>query len=70
MNATGLKVTVMGTKFNLKAVRKDPEAVLYLKSGLVSLLSEKSGKNAIVHPVRRLCSITVTDTSALANRPE
>ncbi len=50
VNATGLKVTVMGTKFNLKAVRKDPEAVLYLKSGLVSLLSEKSGKNAIVHP--------------------
>lgn len=50
VNATVLKVTVMGTKFNLKAVRKDPEAVLYLKSGLVSLLSEKSGKNAIVHP--------------------
>ncbi len=50
VNATGLHVTVMGTEFNLKAFKNEPEAVLYLKSGLVSLLSEKSGKNAMVHP--------------------
>ena len=50
IDATGLKVEVLGTTFNLDAHREAATAELSLEEGSVSFLSTKTGESVIVEP--------------------
>jgi transmembrane sensor len=50
INAAGLDVTVLGTKFNLSARTKDPTATVYLADGCVKFTSTLTNDYAILKP--------------------
>lgn len=50
VKAHGLNVTVVGTSFNLNAGAEAKEAVLFLRSGLVRLFSDKNRQDVTVRP--------------------
>lgn len=50
VKARGLTVFVKGTTFNLKVVADEPDAILYLESGLVNFHSTKGNKTVSITP--------------------
>ncbi len=54
VNARGLNVSVLGTKFNLNVRVKAESAELYLESGRVQFTSTISNKSVILHPSQKV----------------
>lgn len=54
VNAKGLRVKVLGTKFDLLARKKEPKAELALEEGRVSFLSLLTGETAIMKPNQKV----------------
>lgn len=70
INTRELKVTVMGTKFNLDARNTADHATLYLEEGLVRLTSKLNGESVEIHPNEKAIlsyadgRITIVDNKA------
>ncbi|MDE7443309.1 MAG: FecR domain-containing protein [Muribaculaceae bacterium] len=67
ITACGLKVTVLGTKFNLEARPEADCATIYLDEGLVLLTSSLTGESVEVHPREKAVLNYADGSIALSN---